>query len=442
MLAKFEKAMLHKASTFTTTRSASIHDPQLGFFYNLIRLIILLYFLLDIFGALPGGASGVYYSEIPDAYAMFWASKKDFHDEQIKTWDYCSDSTYNWADSQCQKERDAGFGIFCEMGTTCANYAFSEVNIKGESEMFFMTINKDVSTEFAACSDDVFKAACNDGDTPSSRYGYGSHDMSCQTSECLKQRYNPTDLESASMYVDNGGGQCSCVSMTNYLAKGVEGMGMTFAHRYTVTNQFKPQCQSHNKVVTYLHRGGVDNVDDTGALISDPRKWKKSSCTSDEAGFDAKECKFKDGSVVSMRIDEWLKMAGLKDGLDERNKKGMTREPMADWMQLPYRITGLEIQMDMNYVGYISMDEMCTEKEFDSDDPPVELHVLVKGDGGWHSKGSQVAMSPTYPTTSNGIRTGHIHDQYKRGIKFSESLRVSSQLLRFIACPSLVLNYS
>ena len=81
-------------------------------------------------------------------------------------------------------------------------------------------------------------------------------------------------------------------------------------------------------------------------------------------------------------------------------------------------------------------------KEFDSDDPPVELHVLVKGDGGWHSKGSQVAMSPTYPTTSNGIRTGHIHDQYKRGIKFSESLRVSSQLLRFIACPSLVLNYS
>ena len=58
----------------------------------------------------------------------FWASAKDFVSEQSATWDYCSDSAYNYADRQCQKERDAGFGIFCEMGTTCMDFDFAEVS--------------------------------------------------------------------------------------------------------------------------------------------------------------------------------------------------------------------------------------------------------------------------------------------------------------------------
>jgi len=62
----------------------------------------------------------------------------------------------------------------------------------------------------------------------------------------------------------------------------------------------------------------------------------------------------------------------------------------------------------------------CSDAEWNSNQPPLELHVLVTAQGGWHSKGSSPQYSPSYPVTNSatGVRTGNIHDRYMRGIKF------------------------
>ena len=58
------------------------------------------------------------------------------------------------------------------------------------------------------------------------------------------------------MLCDKGGGQCICKNMVNYLVRGVEGMGMTFSHTYSLSNRFPLACQTVSKVPTYVHQGG------------------------------------------------------------------------------------------------------------------------------------------------------------------------------------------
>jgi hypothetical protein len=377
---------------FSATKKIKIRDPVLGISNRLIQLACLIYAIVDFTNG------GMLYFETPRGHAQFWANQADLQVEQAVSPAYCTGIERNYGDRFCQQERDAGFGIFCEFDVACRAFAFSEMNIKGENQMFFMTINKDVEVNYGE-GGATFKTACADKTTGKTLTGYA-------TGQLPATRYAAPDvaldLEGDYIYSASTTGQATCTKMVNEYATGVEGMTMAFGHSYWIDSKpemFHEDVREGVKVHTFLHRKG-DVIDP-----SDP-DYEERSCMVE--GKKVSPCEFDEGSGVELSIVEWLKLAGLGEkGLDEINEAGMKGRPPFSAAELSYRTSGVAIDLDMKWMGGWSKGET------------VELHIFVDAQGGWHSKGSEVHYSKYPVSNANGVfTTGTYHDRYKRGINF------------------------
>jgi hypothetical protein len=380
---------------FAATKRIRIRDPMLGLANRVIQLACILYQINDFI------AGGFLLFGTPRGSAQFWANQANLRVAQAEPNPaYCTASQINYGDRFCQQERDSGFGIFCEFDVQCKAFSFSEMNIKGENQMFFMTINKDVEINYGRAGD-AFQQQCSDFDV--------DNDIELETGlvagESAMDRYNsanrPVDLESNYIYYASETGQATCTKMVNEYAMGVEGMTMAFGHSYALdrAEKFDERVREGHKVVTYLHRAG-DVIDP-----AQPDKHVERSCYID--GKKTSPCMFDSGSGVELSIEEWLTLGGLKDGLDDVNKVGMKGRPPFSDAELTYRTSGVAIELDLQWMGGWSKGQS------------VELHIFVDAKGGWHSKGSEVHYADYPESASDGIFTsGRLYDRYKRGINF------------------------
>jgi len=402
--------------TFTAPKAIKIHDPVLGVINRILQVAIIIYIIVwDLIIN-----EGALHSEIPTGKTNFWGSQGDLASYQNKSWDYCSEyAKLNYADQLCRNERESGFGIFCEFNQRCRDYSFNEINIKGEDYMSFVTINKDITQHLGPCND-TFKDECNkgnprDGETMVERYVNQTDDQD-----------DNQDLESMFIYHDAGRGQCTCTNMVNYVVRGVEAVTLNFNHMFYLSKEFPEKCRTASQVPTFIHKKS-DQYDSSGNVITNPADWKDSSCY-DKNGKKMSPCMFS-RELVSLRVEDLLKLSGLEDGLASRNEVGeVGRNPFDDSMELPFRTSGVEIRLDLHWSGSTDFlsggasGSQCESKEgvnwSNRDEAPIKLYVVVSHIGGWHSFGSSVSYA-TYPEVdSDSVLTGVWHDNYKRGVKF------------------------
>ena len=181
-------------STFNAAPTVKIHDPVLGVANRLLQAIVCCGIAVMLYTDPP------LYTEAPNAKAKFFASSGTLADLQAAPATYCGEGhLYGYGDEYCESTRTAGFGLFCEYGLTCANFDYAELNVKGETEMIFPTIVKDLEVELGEASD-AFKARCG---------------------EASEVRYAGAELTRAA-YLENGvyetsdSGQARCKHMNNY----------------------------------------------------------------------------------------------------------------------------------------------------------------------------------------------------------------------------------
>lgn len=287
-------------------------------------------------------------------------------------------------------------GIFCEMEWQCVASDFSQLNIKGEQMMSFITTNKDYRKTLGPCTT-VTRALCD--------------------------RYGEIFQKSANGY------QCACIKMENQFNVGAEGMTLNFQHMFT------PSAKSGIKPKTH-------NV--CGAKDVRMSLWR----TDEATGRVTLQKKFDLGAPAKYPVREWLKMVGV-NSLDDRNiaahqggwvlPNGKKMEEAAMVGVETFRMTGVGIGLDFIWGGDMrEEDGYVFPSSPSSHCSSVQLHVKARLIPGWQSLGSEVHYSDRtvvdvntntrtsykndndYPIRDSdaGFETMTYHDRYKRGVKF------------------------
>ena len=395
-------------STFNAAPTVKIHDPVLGVANRLLQAIVCCGIAVMLYTDPP------LYTEAPNAKAKFFASSGTLAELQAAPATYCGEGhLYGYGDEYCESTRTAGFGLFCEYGLTCANFDYAELNVKGETEMIFPTIVKDLEVELGEASD-AFKARCG---------------------EASEVRYAGAELTRAA-YLENGvyetsdSGQARCKHMNNYWAKGAEGMAMVVQHSYTASTKIPEAYRegTNKDVPTYIHRHG-DNLDARGAEIEDVGDWVYRDCTT-TAGVHKKRCDFEANEAIRLSVGEWLRIAGIAS-LDDHNAAAYRPSAQEGVTRLSHRTTGVLVKVTMYYVADHWMKP--------------ELHILLQSDDGWHSTGSEVHYVdyPVYDVARDVFVSGRFFDRYKRAVKFEfvtneGRLRVVEQNVIFLRITALL----
>lgn len=430
-----EKSMMDQAlgvgaALFTqhaSPKMVTLHDPLLGVTNRVVQAGIMVGIIMMLTVTPP------IHAEPPKSHApSYFGAPAQLRLEQEKGANgtgslYCqSISDYDYGDAQCRATRSAGFGLFCDYNLKCADYDYAEMNIKGENEMFFMTMNKDAYTVMGACSPE-FQAQCASLGTSAT----AGEDSSVRYADEDDWTAN-YDKEGEWVYLSPTSGvgtQCTCKKMDNFIARGVEGMALVMGFNFETSETFAAagndfQFGSHTDTVTFIHREGdqMDDVNGESMMMENVDDWVYPSCV-DLDGKKRDPCKF-DKTSPALRVDEWLRLAGVplhegSEGLGAltsqnnvgfRNAGGGLTTHGSD--HLMYRISGILLEMKLFYVADMGGWGLPERKK--------ELHVFVKDTGNWQSKGSEVHYLeyPVYNATLGAYTSGTFVDRYKRGVKF------------------------
>ena len=431
------KARVHPLLRFYTNKRVVIEDARLGLLLWGLRGFLLWFYLNDLIN----NQGHLDISNVDSAKANFWANIGTLYHEQAKSqgphtfdgwtsaddpWNgstgYCNGQ--HWAlPAECKTSSSNGEtcwdgtgtakthsncnGIFCELDWQCVASDFSQLNIKGEQMMSFITANKDYKKTVGSCSDITSSVCTNQG-------------------EVWEQ-------------LDNGY-QCACIKLENQFNVGVEGMTLNFQHMFTPSAKSGIKPPAHN--------------------VCGAKDVRMSLWTTDVSGRVSLVKKFELGKPAKYPVREWLKMVGV-NSLDDVNlaanqggfdintgRPGDTVNRVTDTAKVgkeTFRMTGVGIGIDFIWGG-----DMREEDGHVFPSPPssscssVQLHVKARLIPGWQSLGSEVHYSdrteviPTqsdvhykntndYPirekndvngSGGSGFKTMTYHDRYKRGVKF------------------------
>ena len=144
----------------------------------------------------------------------------------------CGNALYSYGDTSCStissdktcNSEASCDGIFCEFSPKCTAMDFSEMNIKGESQMSFLTIVKDYHKTTGGCGDNY------DNNEINSAY-------------CTANGYK--------FFQNPGTGYCSCVKMQNLYPQAVEKLSLNVMHSYMVSGIPYPETENKKRVNTY-----------------------------------------------------------------------------------------------------------------------------------------------------------------------------------------------
>lgn len=331
------------------------------------------------------------YTEKPVGRANFWATQGTLRKLQNKdnAPDYCSvefaDDTY------CKADRKNGYGFFCYLDYTCTTPDFSEIQVKGEEQMFYVTSYNDLEVERAKCSA-TFKDACSN----KTDAGVGGASPGQEADD----RYEGDKVKSARplekewLYEETAGDQCQCKRMQSYYAVGVEGMTINFAHEYIASARLPAHMRNASLVRTEVHSEG-DMPDASG-------RYPARSCGGKSP------CVFERYSTVSLPLADVLRLAGF-DSLEDENAllKEAGYTPFAEGMYPSLRITGVEVTLSLQWA----------RNENTNLDNETALHVFVKGRTDWHCLGSRLRYDPYSDVSTKGVITDRYHDSYPCGMR-------------------------
>ena len=281
---------VHWLLRFYTGKRVVIEDARLGLLLWGFRILLLWFYLNDLIN----NQGHLDVTNVESAKANFWANVGDLYKVQARANPQDSDSPWNaktgycnqqyWAipseckhsstDPQCftgtKPANESGShytcdGIFCEMDWQCISSDFSQLNIKGEQMMSFITTNKDYKKTIGSCSE-ITPSVC--------------------------QQRGETYQKSPNEY------QCSCISMENQFNVGVEEMTLNFQHMFTPSAASGIHPDHHNVC---------------GAKDVDMFLW-----ASQEDGSVKLIKAFDRGAPAKYPVKKWLEMVGV-NSLDDRN---------------------------------------------------------------------------------------------------------------------------
>jgi hypothetical protein len=415
---------VHPLLRFYTGKRVVIEDVRLGTLLWGLRVLLLWFYMNDLIN----NQGHLDVTDVSAGKANFWANVGNLYSEQglmrkpfQSNGGYCNQQ--HWAlpaecktsstnSDTCYTGQVGGSttcdGIFCEMDWQCVASDFSQMNIKGEQMMSFVTANKDYKKTTGNCAD-ITSAVC--------------------TSRGEKFQKN-----------DNGY-QCACVKLENQFLLGAEHMTLNFQHMFTPSAKSGIKPDKHN--------------------VCDAKHVRMSLWKSADDGSVTLVKKFPLGEPAKFPVSKWLEMVGV-NSLEARN----VAADMGGWQttsstnsvrgadgqyryrekqfvgEETYRMTGVGIGLDFVWGG-----DMREETGFVYASPAgascsdVQLHVKARLIPGWQSLGSEVHYSDQtiaaapykntndYPIrqTANTAATGFFkpsfktttyHDRYKRGVKF------------------------
>lgn len=344
-------------TTFRAPRFIDISDVRLGASNRAFQILVLVYFILIMaiskeyeIKYTPKGSTQYYISA-----GSMYTQMNDAASESL-----CSNAAagaYDYTDADCK----AGDQFWCESDIGCYNPTSYEASIKAGQVAWIYTYVKDTT---------IVKNKC----------------------ATLSQTYCDLTLRGSyyKRYVDTfqpAEDICGCELYENYFMKGVEGMRVTVAHSYNVDTLGKSETNVLTRVRGPGHATTAGRRDD------------------DYKTFGA-------GDNVVLTVGDFLSIAGLA-GLDERHQYAMDLYPSEeDAEYLIYRMTGLEINLDFQYVGSVGGDIPGGSN--------VECILTVSMKEGYSSKGNEVGYD--YDSYPSSARLGtDFHDRYYRGIKMTMS---------------------
>ena len=265
--------------TFTTGKKVIIEDTRLGILLWVLRALLLWFYLNDLIN--HHGYLDV--TDVASAKANFWANVGDLYTVQQMggqghtPWrNYC-DGQYWAIPSECKASSSNGDtcftgklpgkysncdGIFCELDWQCVANDFSQLNIKGEQMMSFVTTNKDYKKTIANCTV-ITKAEC--------------------------------DARGEVYQISANGYQCACIKMENQFMVGAEAMTLNFQHMFTpsAASGVRPEIE--------------------GKRICDASEVQMTLWKENNEGGMTKVKQFDLGVPAKYKVSDWLKMVGGKE---------------------------------------------------------------------------------------------------------------------------------
>ena len=231
--------------------------------------------------------------------------------------------------------------------SSCINLHYSEMYEKGENEFFFQTYFTENKIILQDCD-----------------------------------HFNYTDSECQIM--DRLDGQCFCQNYKNFYSIGVEGMQLAFNHLYSTSFESGSNLNTSSNIRPI--KTIINNHDKTKSL------------------------EFKKGENIVISIKDWLELSGID--LEDYNKDvkvSVIDENIKNNTYPIYRITGLEIILNVNYYNI---------KDLSTFDEAVCIIDVVTNKG-WASKGSNINYI-NYPNLIDGNKNEkNVYvDRYRFGIKF------------------------
>ena len=339
--------------TFRAPRFIDISDFRLGASNRALQALVLVYFILIM------SISKEYEIKYtPKGFNQYYISAGDMYlnQESSYTANVCTSAasgTYDYTDADCS----GGDTFWCENNIGCYSPTSYESNLKIGKNAWIFTYQKDSTIHKGSCSTITSDSYCT------STHGSG---------------YSRKEFVS-------GGSLCACEKYDNFFYRGVEGMKFTWVHSYSIDEL----DWSESNVVTRVR--------------SDGHRTTHGARDDDYKSFAA-------GENVVLTVEEILSIAGVTS-LEDRHQYAMDVYPSSVSSEyLIYRLTGMEIDLDFQYVGSIGSTIPGGSN--------VECIMTVSKRDGYSTRGNQVGYRfEDYPTSSNDDAV--FHDKFLRGLYVS-----------------------
>lgn len=336
-------------TTFRAPRFIDISDLRLGASNRALQVLVLVYFILIM------AVSKEYEIKYtPNGSTQYYISAGTMYTDQAADATFCTNAAagdYDYTDADCA----SGDLFWCENNIGCYDPLSYEANVKAGDVAWIYTYVKDTKVQRDDCAT-MTSAAC-------------------------------TAISSSASYKDYGGTDniCGCESYENYFLTGVSGMKVTVAHSYTVDDLGK----SETNVLTRVRGPGASTT------------WGE---------LDGDYMEVPAGDNVVLTVADLLAASNIPT-LDGRHQYAMDLYPSGvSGEYLIYRMTGLEIHLDFQYVGSVGPDIPGGSN--------VECILTVSAKEGYASKGNTVSYyEGDYPSATDG--NVEFNDRYYRGIKMT-----------------------
>jgi hypothetical protein len=345
-------------STFRAPRFIDIQDVRLGVSNRVLQGLVLVYFILVM------SISKEYEVKYtPKGFNQYFISAGTMYTDQTGTTfnDICTDAAngdYDYTDSYCA----SGDTFWCESSIGCYSPTSYEANLKLGMNAWIFTYQKDVHIIKGDCSTFTNQAYCNS--QFSSSYTYKDYSGS-----------------------ETSSGLCGCEKYDNFFYRGVDGMKLTWVHSYSIDEL----DWSESNVITRVRKDG--------------HRTTYGHLSGDYAVFPA-------GENVVLTVGEVLSIAGLSN-LEEVHTYAMEVYPSDITTEnLIYRLTGVEIDLDFQYIGSIG-DTIPGGSN-------VECIMTISHRDGYSTRGNDVGYKfESYPVASTSEYDAEFHDKFLRGLYLS-----------------------